>query len=297
MNILTSSYTLDLAGVPTFTLTMVRELEKNGHHVTVYSPFGGKLEGKMNVIGNLDELPTPDVIVAQHTPCAEALRDIFPQTPFAFYSHGLLPEVEQPPEAPVDLFFAINEEVCQNLTAKGVAVEKIRLIRDFVDTQKFTLKKPINKRLQKVLFISNYKKWRNFKTVEAACRILGVSLKCCGAPYGRCEKIEDTINEADLVISWGRGVLEAMACGRAAVSFDKSEGDGYIDEKTYFAARKDNFSGRIFKYSFTPESLAVEIQKYNPSCSRVNQDLITRFHEAQKGIKQITQEISSLVSG
>lgn len=295
MNILTSSYTLDLAGVPTFTLTMVRELERQGHSVTVYSPFGGKLEDKMNIIRNLDELPTPDVIVAQHTPCAEVLRDIFPQTPLVFYSHGLLPEVEQPPEADIDLFFAINEEVCQNLMAKGVPVEKIRLIRDFVDTQMFSLKKPLNKSLKRVLFISNYKKWKNFKTVEGACKILGVNLKCCGAPYGRCKKVEEAINEADLVVSWGRGILEAMACGRAVISFDKDQGDGYIDEKTYFAARKDNFSGRIFKYSFTPESLAAEMQKYNSSCSQVNRDLVARFHEVQNGVKQIIKELSSLV--
>lgn len=287
MKILTSSYTLDLAGVPTFTLTMYRELVKRGHQVTVYSPLGGKLESKMKVIKNPNKLPTPDVILAQHTPCVVSLRQVFPKVPLIFYSHGILPEIEQPPEVPVDYYLAINEEVEKNLQDKGVPSSKISIVRDFINTDRFNSKKPLNKKLRQVLFISNYKKWKNYYRVSGACKKLGAKLMCFGSPYGRNYQIEEAINEADLVISWGRGILEAMACGRAALSFDRLEGDGYITEKTYFEARKNNFSGRIFKYPFDRHSLADEIQKYDPECGKINRSLILKYHDAASGVDQI----------
>jgi len=168
MKILTSSYTLDLAGMPTFTLTMYQELVKRGHQVTVYSPFGGKLESEMKVVKNIDDLDTPDVIVAQHTPCAIVLRQVFPRIPLIFYSHGLVQEIEQPPEIPVDWYFVINEEVRKNLQAKDIPLEKISIIRDFIDTNRFAPTKPLHDKLEHVLFVSNYKKWKNLMAVEAA---------------------------------------------------------------------------------------------------------------------------------
>jgi glycosyltransferase involved in cell wall biosynthesis len=295
MNILASSYTLDLAGVPTFTLTMYKELVKRHHNITIYSPMGGKLETEMNVIKDVKDIKTPDVIIAQHTNCAVDLKRAFPKIPLVFYSHGLLPEIEQPPPFPADLYFAINEEVKGNFINKGVPEDKIRMVRDFIDTERFTSQKPLHKKLERVLFISNYKKWKNFKTVAGACQKLGVLLKCCGAPYGRCYEIENAINDADLVISWGRGILEAMASGRAALSFDRYEGDGYIDGKTYFEARRDNFSGRVYKYPFTPESLATEMQKYDPGCGTPNRNLILKYHNAVTGVDEILRYLKEII--
>jgi len=287
MNILTSSYTLDLTGVPTFTLTMYKELIKRGHEVIVYSPLGGRLETEMKVIKHPDRIPAPDVIISQHTPCAISLRQAFPKIPMIFYSHGLLPEIEQPPKIPVDFYLAINEEVEKNLKAKGIPAKKISIVRDFIDTKRFISIKPIHKKLVQVLFISNYKKWKNFYRVSKACKKLGVNLTCFGSPYGRNYKIEDAINEADLIISWGRGILEAMSCERAALSFDRFEGDGYITPTTYLEARRDNFSGRVFNYNFNDDSLAAEMLKYNPDCGKVNRNLILKYHEVKGGVDQI----------
>lgn len=292
MNILTSSYTLDISGTPTFTLTMYKELVKRGHKVAVYSPLGGKLETEMNAVRNLDNLPIPDVILAQHIPCAVALRNAFPNIPMIFYSHGFVQAEEQPPEIPVDYFLAINEEVRGNLQAKGVPADKITIVRDLIDTERFKPLTPINPRLQNVLFISNYKKWKNYKTVEAACKKLNLTLKCCGSPYGRSFKTENEIGKADLVISWARGILEAMSCGRAALSFDRNEGDGYITKDSYFEARMDNFSGRHFKYVYNGDTLAEEMLKYDPNHGKVNRSIILKYHNVVSGVDQILEVLN-----
>lgn len=296
MNILTSSYTLDLAGVPTFTLTMYKEFLSRGHKVTVYSPFGGKLENQMHAVNDLEKIETPDVIIAQHTPCAEVLKRIFPNVPTIFYAHGLLPEIEQPPKIPMDYYFVINEFVEKNLVDKGVPLKKIEIIRDFIDTEKFKPEAPISPKLQNVLFISNYKKWKNFKIIEGACKKLGVNLKCCGAPYGRNYKIEEEINSADMIVSWGRGIMEAMSCGRAVLSFDQQLGDGYITPETYFEARKYNFGGLVYKKTFTIYSMAQEMLKYDSRCSNINRELIKMYHEVERGVTQILESIKKLTA-
>ena len=294
MNILTFSYTLDLAGTPTFTLTMYNELVKQNHKVTVYSPLGGKLETLMHMVKTLDDLQKPDVIIAQHIPCAVDLKNAFPNIPFIFYCHGFVQEIEQPPPFTPDCYMVINEECRNNYINKGIPANQITIIRDFIDTTRFSPQKPINKKLSRVLFLSNYKKWKNFKAVWGACDKLGLQLRCCGSPYGRNYHIEEAINEADLVISWARGILEAMSCGRAALSFDRFEGDGYIDATTYYEARQDNFSGRHFHYAYTADTLAQEMSKYDPTCGKKNRELILAHHGMEKGVDQILNIIKKI---
>ena len=292
MKILTSSYTLDLAGVPTFTKTFFDEVKKRGDEIKVFSPLGGKLETEMEVIKNLKTSDfVPDVIISQHNICAEILKGHFTTIPHIFYSHGLLPEIEQPPTFECDFYFAINTEVENNLISKGIDKNKIAIIRDFVDLDKFKSTKPINQTLTNVLFISNYKKWKNFRIVSEACSINNLNLKCVGAPYGRSKDIAKDINDSDLVISWGRGILEAMACERCVISFDKTVGDGYIDNVNYFKARENNFSGRINNINFSPTSLAEEMLKYNPKDGAKNRDLTEKYHNPKIEVDKIYEYI------
>ncbi|MEK9200487.1 MAG: hypothetical protein AAB909_00775, partial [Patescibacteria group bacterium] len=120
MNILTSAHALDLAGTPTFTLTMYNELVKRGHQVTVYSPLGGKLESLMRTVKTLDGLPKPNAIIAQHIPCAIDLYRYFPDIPLVFYTHGFVQDIEQPPPVPVRHYLAINEECRDNFINQGI---------------------------------------------------------------------------------------------------------------------------------------------------------------------------------
>lgn len=295
MVILISAFALDLSGVPTATLTIYQELVKRGYGVTVYSPLGGKLESQMNVIKNITDLPSPDIILAQHVSCANELHVAFPHTPLLFYSHSIWLEPEQPPAFAADGYLAINEAVMDNLISKGVPKSKISIVRDAVDTDRFMPTRPLPKKLGQVLFISNYKKWRNFKMIDTACKKLGVKLVCCGSPYGRNYKIEEAINAADLVVSWGRGILEGMSCGRAVVSFEKLMGDGYITPVSYFKSRRDNFCGYISKRTFaTPEDLTEELLKYNSNCIKINRNLILRYHNVSDQADQILEYLKKI---
>ena len=300
MKILISSYVLNRSGTPTYTLTLYNELLRRGHDVTVYSPQMGTLAKQMNAVDSLSG-SHPDVIIAQMNICAVTLRSAFPNVPMIFSAHGIDPVSEQPPEVEVQWYTAINEDVRDNLVSQGVDPEHITIVRDFIDTDVFRSVKPVNDDPQRVLFISNYKKWRTHTVVHRACEKLGMGYKAIGSPYGPSHQVEWDINQADLVVSVARGILEAMACGRPVISFDIMRGDGYLTRDVYLESRTRNFGGRGFDrkclYSFNADTFVAEIKKYSADDGIINRDIILEHHNHVKGVDSIMSIINNLYAG
>lgn len=294
MNILTSAYTLDLSGVPTYTLTLYRELVKRGHEVQVYCPMDGELGPPMNAKLDLADIVRPDVILAQHNICAESMRAAFPDVPMIFSAHHPEYEGERPPSFECEWYIAINEDMVNSMVLKGVPVNKVTIVRDFIDTEIFRPTAPINDSLQNVLYVSNRKKWRTHANLKKACEIMGVNFRAVGSPYGRSRAMEVDINKADLVIGWARCLMEAMACGRPVISYDKEIGDGYFDYRTYLRSRTRNF-GVTCENKFTVDELISEMQKYDPKDGAVNRGIIMREHNVVTGADEIISVICGVI--
>ena len=295
MRIIISSITLDRSGVPTYTLTLYRELISRGHSVFVYSPNLGELGEEMRAVNLLSGSEAPDVILAQHKTCAISMRALFPDVPMILLTHGIQPEEEQPPEIGMDYYLPVNEQNAAHLIKLGVNPEKIDIARDFVDIREFRPTKPLSKDKPKILFISNYKKWRAYQDITAACSQLGLEFKAVGSPYGRSRNVAEDINDADLVISWGRGILEAMACGRTAISYNKRMGAGYITPDVYMDNRGYNFGGVRSRYTFDLAGLIEEIKKYDPKDGVINRALVARYHDSKRGVDQILDIVDGLL--
>ena len=300
MRILTSSYTLDRAGVPTYTYALVCGLHARGHDVTVYSPVGGHYASLMPTVNVLDPAQSYDIIVAQHTNCAYDLRAAYPHIPFVFAAHGVLPVIEQSPVGiEIDRWTAINTQVTQHLVNCGVPRDRIDLVRDFVDESQFVPRTALRADTPRVLFISNYKKWRNYRILSEACAALKLPFKAVGSPYGRSRDLVSDINDADIVVSWGRGILEGMSCGRCVISFDKTRGDGYLDESAYYKSRETNFS-HFFEgdtyYDFTTEMMIEQLRRYNPDDGHTNRRLIEQHHTLRHGIDCVLDNVARTLS-
>lgn len=287
MRIVISAFTLDLSGVPTYTRTIVQELRRRGHAVVVYSPCGGALAEELSAVKHLHDVAPPDVIIAQHAVCAQDLHAAFPNTPIMFSAHGVLPRIEEPPSnIPFLEYFAINERVRDFIVAAGAPVERTSIIRNMIDRTVFYPRTPLRDTQPRVLFISNHKKWKNYGRLFRACDRLGYPFKAIGAPYGRSRAVADEINAADLVVSWGRGILEGMACGRCVLSYDKLRGDGYLTSDAYFTSRMHNFgmpkTGDDCLYDFDEDRLMRELQRYNPYDTQMHLENIDVYHNVQQ---------------
>ena len=292
MTILISSSSLDRSGVPTYTLTLYKELERLGFDVMVYSPKLGPMAKEMKVYTNFDAMPMPGVILAQANKCATWVKGAFPHVPMIFISHGVIPDEEQPPRFPIDWYIAVNEEARINLMSQYINPLKITIIRDFIDTDLFVKLEPLEEK-PRVLFVSNYKKWKTYYNIEAACEKLGLEFRAVGSPYGQCEDMPELYNEFDLVIGKGRCLLEAMSCGREVISYNDKLGDGYLDEKMYLESRERNFGGRLCRYSFSAEDVVEEIKKYNPNGD--NRKRVLENHEVKKCSIQILDVIKEVL--
>jgi glycosyltransferase involved in cell wall biosynthesis len=295
MKILISSNTLDLSGVPTYTLSLYEELVKRGHKVQVYSPKAGPLMSLMEVCVDLDMVNKPDVIIGHHRDCSAVMREGFPGVPLIFSAHGVEPEGEQPPNFEADWYTAINEETFKNLVFKGVSIDKITIVRDFVDTKRFSPLSPLNDVLKRVLFISNRKKWKTYAIIRKVCKYLDWDFTAVGSPYGRSYFIEQNINNSDLVIGSGRALLEAMSCGRPVISFDKGVGDGYFTENVYRESRTHNFCGAQCEFAFDEKGLLREMEKYSPEDGKMNREIILVHHNVVDGVDLLLSIIKRLL--
>lgn len=291
LNIVLSSYTLDMAGVPTYTLTLYHELTRRGHRVVVYCPKGGTMSALMPTVASPSGL-TPDVIVAQHNKCAYTLRGAFPSVPMVYSAHGVLPDIEQPPRGiSVDWWTAINQQVRDHMMRQYVPGDRIDIVRDFIDTSLYKPLTPLRIDKPRVLFVSNYKKWKAYYRLAVACQRLGWSFKAVGSPYGRSRNMVEEMNNADLIVSWGRGILEGMACGRPVVSYDKELGDGYLTRDVYMESRERNFSGYECRHWFDADGIMRELRKYNPADGPINRHLIENNHDHRDGTSRVLAAI------
>jgi len=231
-------------GTETWVDTVKQELTRLGHEVDTFCPA--------------QELPQEhyDLALINHNTCLEKLMSCDIATRI-FTSHGVIPELEQPIEG-ADHYVSVSEEVQKNLLDKGF---KSIIIRNPIDMDRFKPTRVVNSRLHNVLFMSNYPGGA-WKIVDRACQMMGLQFERIGRDK-QTTNPEHQLNWADLVVTLGRGSLEAMACNRNVVIFDYNGGDGFIDENTFFEYRKCNNSGRTNNIQYTPDQLMQEFRKYN----------------------------------
>ncbi len=287
MKILITNYHLrDLAGSELFTFNLAKELKKRGHQVFVFAPFLGAVAEKIRKYDILvtDDIlslknESIDIVHAQHNVTAILARSVFLKTPMVYMSHGILPDLEQPPSVELNIsrFIVVSEEIKEHLINRHkIKSEKIEIIRNFVDADRFKQEKSVGVKPKKLLVLSNHYVDKVKNVIETACKELGIDVFHIGLPENPVDNVEDYINEADIVVTLGRGALEAMACGRNVIIYDMHGGDGFVDEKNFFEIRKNNFSGRRFAKKYSVEDLKKEILKYDKSTAQKLRKIVLR---------------------
>jgi len=251
MRIVLSNHSLfRLGGSETWVRTMFDELSKE-HEVHFYSPIHHLWKDMPPFNPSLRY----DRAFVNHSNCMEYLRDKDIER-IVHTSHGVIPAVEWPiPGA--DVYVSVSEEVREHNLAKWGQDSVV--IRNPIDTVKFTPAHPTSETLKKVLFLSNYG-WGVMETMEGV-----------GFDYlhiGGEDRIEDTwtwINWADLVVGLGRSAYEAMSCGRNVVVFDYMGADGFVTPESILEYRKRNCSGRTNRIMYTAQQLHDELGRYDQS--------------------------------
>lgn len=255
-------------GSETYTFAIVEELVKRGHNVECIGKRTGMVSKKLNDLGIL-VYTSPvkreyDLALLSHSTSIHLARNI---KAFKIQTcHGVYPVLEQPVPG-MHAYVSISEEVQKHLKIKGF---KSILIRNGVNCNRFKPVKKINRNLKTILSLSHSEDVnRMIRTVSWKIGSKFIIHNKYNTPIWDVEKV---INEADLVVTLGRGAYEAMSCGRNILIFDKrtyasnkSIGDGIVNGVNISAYMRNNCSGRYSNREFNETDLIVELSMYNRS--------------------------------
>lgn len=295
--LITTHHLIEYAGSELFTYTLAKYLVKNNVDVTLYSKYLGKTSSlieKLNirVVDNLQEIKSSkfDVAHVQHYINFFEVKESFPNLPIVYVSHGVIPALEQPPpdHFGVDFYVAITERVKKNLELRGIAPNKIKIIRNIFDAEMFSSACEINASPKSALIISNHMPDKNFRIIEESCKQLNIRISKVGLPNHATPytKLPEMINSSDIVFTIGRGVIETCLCERVPIIYDYLGGDGMLTPSTFEMLMSMNFTGLVKNIEFTTETLVNEINKYKPNLGHLLRQSALRYFDPDQVCKE-----------
>jgi len=219
-----------LGGTETYTYALAEELVKQGHKVEVFTFRAGLISEKMRKILGVkisDGKQKYDVVLANHNTTVKELRNN--NAGFIIQTcHGVTTALEQPsPYA--HSYVAISQELSKHV--QSITEQEVPVILNGINCNRFKPLKPLNSKIQKVLSLAHNDTLNDLLEKEfSRYKIEMFRLNKLKNPVW---DIENYINQADLVISLGRGAYESLACGRAVLIIDQRpgrelKGDGLI---------------------------------------------------------------------
>jgi hypothetical protein len=253
--LLTNNHLARFGGTEVWVLTMARELVRQGHDVGIYTHHKGVITDLLAPICTIDDNPKDyELALINHNTCinVDAKKKIYT-------CHSLFEKVEQPPIG-ADIYVAVSENIQDKFAIKTI-------IKNPVDTILFSPKNSIG---------------------EFPENILAVTATPLPVPHKTAQRDKETMpklmQDADLVVTIGRGVLEAMSCARNVIVYDKRPNmrftaDGYLELKNL----RGNVGGR---YHLKKMDWSKELSKYRQEDGERNREYIIKHHDVKNIVEQ-----------
>ena len=195
----------------------------------------------------------PDIIHGHHHIETMTALLRYPRVPAVNVCHGVVPWQEMPVRHPRVLrHIAVSELVRERVARmKGTARDRILVIPNFVDIERFKRRCPLPSGPRRALVFNNrLEEGQRLQLVRDACGSAGIEVDMIGIGVGAAERRpERLLGKYDLVFASGRCALEALAVGTAVILID-SDGLGPI-------VRPDNFE-RLRSLNFAKGALDLE---------------------------------------
>ena len=295
--LLSTHHFSSLGGTETYLVTVAEQLERLGHEVTIHAVELGEMADVarsrgLRVAAAIDELPeAPDAVLAQDGVTALALADRHPAVPQVFVVHGADLDLMLPPALP-ELTAAVvvmNDRVARRVRSLSLEHDVVRL-RQPIDLDRFRPRGVIRDEPRRVLLLGNYLRGHRRDRVAEVCEAAGLRCEQLGA-HGAHASAETAaaISEADIVIGYGRAVLEGMASGRAAYVLDHLGGDGWVTPESYPAMEADGFYAGAQEEVIDPARLASDLAGYRADMGIANHDLARTHHDANRHAQELVE--------
>ena len=274
LRVLITNHTLgNRAGTELYVRDLATALLARGHHPIAYSPQLGEVAGELRratipVISDLNVLSKPPDIIHghHHLPTMTALLH-FPETPAISYCHGWLPKEEAPARSPRIYQYIAVDNTCRDrlIYEHGIPAEKIRLLLNFVDLQRFQPRSSLPLRPKRALVFSNQAGANShLEVIREACRKAGIELDVLGLKNGNVsDRPEQELLKYDLVFAKARAALEALASGTAVILCDAVGAGPMVTAQELNRLRPLNFGIRALQNPLEVEYLLSQINRYD----------------------------------
>jgi hypothetical protein len=264
----------------------------------------GEFFGEFQCTVDIKEVKTfnPDIAYTQHHPIAVIIRAALPKCPIVHAILGILPFLEKPPiiELGISRYIAISEEVISSICNIGTSASpQVYLFRNVVNDLLFYNNRKLLQKTPKKLVIFSYKLDNNKRQIiTKACYNRGIEIvdhvpQRPGAT--NYSEVPLKLRDGDIVITSGRGAIEAMMCGCVPLIMADCGDDGLVTPENFEILMHFNFSGRATKRSFNEIELAAEIDKYSGNDRTKLCELSHQYFAVSSQIKELEKLFSEVV--
>lgn len=295
MKLVLATNHLGLGGSESYLLTVAEQLDRLGHETAVYALDLGRgaevaRERGIAVIDGLGLDDEYDAALVQDGGVSHELAERCPGIPQLFVAHSAKFDLQAPPQldGAVGAVVALNDRVAQRMRCQATAVEVVRL-RQPIDTERFAPRAALPASPRRVLLLSNTPSEDRLGMLEAACAGAGLELMRLGGSSGQETDVRPALAAAEIVIGYGRSVLEAMAMGRAAYVYDWHGGDGWVTAESYSAVEADGLAGTAGLAKVDQARLSEDLRGYSATMGPVNHDLVVNHHRANLHAQELVE--------
>jgi hypothetical protein len=146
-----------------------------------------------------------------------------------------------------------------------IPAERVRIILNFVDLQRFRARTPLPSKPRRALVFSNYMRdARQLQAIREACARTNIKLDFAGIGTGHpSARPEEILGQYDLVFAKARCALEALAVGTAVVLCDTTGVGPMVTTDGFDYLRQYNFGIRTLRNKFHTDVLEREIARYD----------------------------------
>jgi hypothetical protein len=297
-------------GAESYLLTVAEGLRRLGHDISFTaqrigpSAAGAVAAGFTVLDTDAAERAEVDAVIVQDRALSLRLARSRPTAPQVFVVHGVEQDYELPqPGVPiVSTAVVLNDRHAPRVAALEAGPPIARL-RQPIDMLAF---KPLGRprdRVRKALVLSNNFPPARRDVLERAWGSAGVEI----AALGRNDALgidgttdadpRAAIASADVVVGYGRAMLEAMACGRAAFVFAGPGGDGWVTPSSYPALEADGFTGGAFGDVYDESRMRDALADYAPELGQIGRDLVRFPHDARAHVAELAELLSAARPG
>lgn len=286
----------DLTGVNTFNYTVVKAIKskyKDSVNIDVLLPYSKNsiLSVKLSEYSNVIEQPLNKVYdnVYFNYESDNGLFDKYYTSKKFFFVHGLMCGNNIPTKK-YDKVFCFGERSYNYIKA-----ENKELIRNYIDCERFGFVEP-NNVCEKILIHSSRDSQILVTPILAAAKEVNAYVSFTGVNFlnkGKTWGIENQVYSSDMVVGYGRCLIESMAMGKAVLLFGVNGGEGVVSSSSFWRNAETNFSGwidRKLKFDLdekTIKDLYQEIIKYNVQDILSICDIVKEHFDINKNVDKI----------